>query len=291
MQKIIYLPALILIILVSSCATLSRTEISNLDRIGFEPLILKPGFESNDLRIDLIRQSYDNQINDSTVENQDQDYRPLGFDLGNGIFYDLNHNLSFRLDYLLGVSGEDCWSVQKISKRKQRRADLIYSICNDSLTVIYPPGRRKRYLHHLVKSEGTISLMHRNRLRYSIEIDDQTAVYRYKTRKLDVIRKSDENHYTIMKGLWKESFRLQENSIMLDNDYVIKLSDNNKKLQIMRPGWLQPRVVLTIEKSRESLYIYDRSYQGRKIQFYDTGLSVYQNRTFVAGWELIRVPE
>jgi hypothetical protein len=286
MQKISCLPAIILMVMASSCATLSRSLNDQSERSEFESLRLNPGLEINELRIDLIRESTENQVNDSTVEEVDSDYHPLGFDLGNRLFYDLNDNLCLRLDHLLGVSGLDCWSVEQTNRRWQRWPDRIYTYCHDSLTVNHPPGRREHYVNHSITKDGTTTVMWRNRQLYSVDIDENSAVYRYKKRKLDVIRKSDENHYTLNKGIWKDHFRLEDKRIELARDYIIELTDDRRQLRINRPGWFGYRVILTLEKSRENLYLYYPRSQDRRIEFLDHGIAVYRNRTFMEGWTL-----
>jgi hypothetical protein len=284
--KKFYLPVSILILVISSCTTLSRIEIDNLERIKFEPLSLIPAIETNDLRIDMIRQSYENQINDSTAETLDTDYHPLGFDLGNGMFFDLNDNLCFRLDELLGLSELNCWSLEKNSRKRQLWSDCIFTFCNDSLSMTYPPGRRERYQNHRVTKNGTTSVMWRNRMLYAIDFDEDKVVYRYKRRKLDVVRKVDDNQYTLRSGFRNETFRLQGNRLLLKRNYIIEQSDDLKKIKIIRPGIFRYRVLLTVERGRESIYLYDRNYHGRKIVYTPDGLSVYQNKVFLTGWKL-----
>ncbi len=286
MRKYTFLPAILLILVISSCTGLSRIEIENLDRTPFEPLMLEPDLESNELRIDLIRQSFDNKINDTTTVREDTDYHPVGFDLGNGMFFDLNDNLSFRLDYLLGITDQDCWTVEQTAKRKQQRADCIYTLCNDTLTIAYPPRRREYYQNHRVYEEGTVSVMWHNRQQYAVDFNDESTVYRHKRRKLDILRKEDVNRYSLKKGFWKENFELQENRLLLKKAYLIELSDDHKKIRVISPGWLSNRLLYTMEKSDNTIYIYDRHFRGKKIVFTDSGLSVYQGKTFITGWKL-----
>jgi hypothetical protein len=286
MRTIIYFPALLVALFLASCTSLSMTEIRDLPKTEFDPLRLEPAIETNNLRIDLVRQSHEEQVNDSTVTTEDTPYHPLGFDLGNGLFFDLNDNLSFRLDELLGVKGDNCWSVEKTVSKRQLRADYIWTVCGDTLSLSYPPGRRERYLHHTVNGQGTLSVMSKKHLLYAVDFGERQTVYRYKKRNLDVIEKTGENEYIQRQGLRKENFRLQGNRLLLNRGYIVELTDNNKKIKIIRPGWLSSRVVMTLEKGDNRLYIYDRNYHGRKLEFTGGGLTVYADSRFQGRWKL-----
>lgn len=277
MRTCYYLLILVLSVLLSSCSVQNMTGIRSMKHDKFEPLMLKPAIETNNLRIDVIRQSEEERENDSVVTSKDSPYHPLGFNLGNGLFYDLNENLSFRIDELLGVTGSDCWSLERLEGRRRLRADYRWTVCGDTLTVNYPPGRRKKYLHHLVRDGKTTSVKFRNRLLYAIDSDTGRTVYRYRTRKLAVIDKDGEYGYIVRKGLGKDYFRLQENRLLLKRDYIIELTDSNQKIKIIQPGWFNNRVLLTMEKSGKNLYLYDRNYHGWKFESGDNGIILHRN--------------
>jgi len=280
------IPILTLLILCSSCATLNVADIRNLDRTEFEPLKLKPDFEIHELRLDLIRQTYEHTVNDSTRETLDSPYHPLGFDLGNGLFYDLNENLCFRLDYLLGFSDQDCFDIKRIDRRNRKRPGCVYSFCDNTLTLTYPPGRIKHYQYHWVTNGGTTSVKRRNRILYEIKEDGSSVIYGKKRRKYDTIQRVDKNHYYLNHNKRREKYQLEENRVYLENDYIIELADQNRKIKIIRHGLFRDHTQYTIEKSMDKLYIYGRNFSGRKIEFSDDGIAVYHDRTFLTRWAL-----
>ena len=114
MRRSNILVVILLVVFCSACSTLNITEIKNLEKKDFDSMKLKPEIEPNDLRIDIIRQTHDNRVNDSTTETAYTPYHPLGFDLGNGLFYDLCGNLSLRIDYLLNYSWEHDFVIERI---------------------------------------------------------------------------------------------------------------------------------------------------------------------------------
>ena len=279
-----YIPfALLLTLMASSCATLNVSDIRSMNRVTFEPLSLQPALEASGLRIDLIRQTTDVQVNDSTTETHDTDYHPVGFDIGNGIFFDLNGNLSFRLETLLGVSGSECYEAMQTSRRHQRRADRIYTNCDGRLTVRYPPGRREREVNHRVIDGNTTSVMYRNRLLYAVEFREESLVYRGRRNKWETIHRSGEDQYYVRHGFWRNHYRLEGGQVFLDNDYIITQDDANRRIRIIRPGWLG-RTFYTIERSENHIYIYGQGYRGKRIDLIPQGLDVYDNRRFSSGW-------
>jgi hypothetical protein len=284
MKPVYTFSALILLILSSSCATLSVADIRNLDRTEFEPLTLKPDFEIHEMRLDLIRQTYEHTVNDSTLETLDSPYHPLGFDLGNGLFYDLNENLCFRLDYLLGYSDQDCFDIKRIDRRNRKRPDCVYTFCDNTLTRTYPPGRIKHYQYHWVTDGATTSVKRRNRILYDIKEDGSSVIYGKKRRKYDTIQRVDENHYYLNHNKKREKYQLEENRVYLENDYIIELTDQNRKIEIKRRGLFRDHTWLTLEKGRDILYIYGRNYSGKKIEFSYDGITVYRDKTFLTRW-------
>ncbi len=278
--------ALILLIMSSSCATLNVADIRNLDRTEFEPLTLKPDAEIHEMRLDLIRQTYEHTVNDSTRETLDSPYHPLGFNLGNGMFYDLNENLCLRLDYLLGFSDQDCIDIKRIDRKNRKRPDCIYSFCDNTLTHTFPPGRIKQYQYHWVTDSGTTSVKRRNRILYEIQDDGSSVIYGKKRRKYDTIRQIDEHQYYLNHNKKRENYRLEGNRVYLEDDYIIELTDQNRKIEIKRRGLFRDRTWLTLEKGRDMLYIYGRNYSGRKIEFSENGIAVYRDRTFLTRWTL-----
>lgn len=285
MRYNLYPLSLLLILLTGSCATLNVTEFRSTESTQFEPLKLEPALEANELRVDLIRQSESVQVNDSTSENSDTPYHPLGFDLGNGIFFDLNGNLSFQLDELLGVSDRDCWSVMETNRRNQRRPNRIYSFCNGYLTVRYPPGRRQRELNHQTTEGMITSVMFRNRLKYAVDFNGPDIVYRGRRRILETLHKAEEGQYYRKYGLWRDNYRLNGDRLLLDRDYIIERTNDNRTIRIIRPGW-RGRTLYTIEKKTNQIYIYDRIFRGIRIDLSHDGISVYHNQRFMTGWKL-----
>ena len=77
-----------------------------------EVLELQLSYELQHLRIDIIRQQ-DQSMVDDVPSYTDRPYHPVGFDLGFGLFFDLNRNLSLRIDQLMELSSSPQYKIQQ----------------------------------------------------------------------------------------------------------------------------------------------------------------------------------
>jgi hypothetical protein len=276
----------IISLLSSSCATLNINEIKNLEKVEFDSLRLRPGRETNNLRIDIIRQIYSESVNDSTTETNDVPYFPLGFDLGNGLFYDLSGNFSFRLDYLLGFSSDNNFEIQEIYRPEKNKGFIIYTFNNDTLTVSHPPGKKQHYIYHRSGNPDSTSYMYKNRLKYALIETDTSFIYSGKKRRFYVIHKLNETQYYLNKRKRKENYQIIGNNLFLESAFLVSMTNNNETIVIKRQGKRQNKTLFTIERSKDKIFIYNMKYFGRKIEFGKNSFMLYQNKTPLTKFEL-----
>jgi hypothetical protein len=271
----------------SSCATLNISEIKNLEKMKFDSLTLNPNWEAHNLRIDLIRQTYEEDVTDSTKETKETPYHPIGFDLGNGLFYDLNKNLCLRLDYIMDFSKDDDFEVKKITRPEKNTGNTIYRFINDSLLVQYPPRKKIRYRYHRINYQDSITFMYKKRLKYAIIETDSSLIYSGKKRKLDVINKINDNNYYLNKRKWKDEYEIKNKDIFLENDYVVSLTNNDLRIEIKsHRKKRKDRVLYIIEKDSDKLFIYNKNYSGLLIKKVGNDILIYRNKTLLRKYEL-----
>jgi hypothetical protein len=275
------------ILLGSSCATLKIDEVKKLHKARFEPLQLMPAIEPNNLRIDLIRQTNISMVNDLTYETFDIPYHSLGFNLGNGLFYDLNGNLSLRVDSLLNADGHN-FKIRNISQPMRNKGITEYTISNDTLFVQHPPRKRIEYKYHMISAKDSLAFMYKKRLEYSNVTTDSTTVYRGKKRICDVIHRIDSNNYFLNKKRRNENYTLSNDTVFLEKDYLLTLSDNNKTIRIQRHGKRKNKIIYTIEKNEGNLFIYNKKYSGKMLEFKGNGILIYNNKRLLTKYELIK---
>jgi hypothetical protein len=276
------------LIIFSSCATLNVSEINNLERLEFEPLILQPDREVNGLRIDLIRQTRSETGLDSITGTEDVPYHLIGFDLGNGIFYDLNDNLGMRVDYLLGFSDKGNFRVDKYTRPLSERGKTSYTLRNDTMTIATPLRRGGRYLYHIENDGTTESYKYKNRVKYRITETESSLVLAGKRRQIRSIDEITEGHFALRKFWGREDYKISGNEIILDRDYHISLTDDRKAIQIRNKGIRKGRVRYTIERSSDQIFIYNRRFSGRKVEIEGDAISFYKGKRPYLKYVLIR---
>jgi len=269
------------------CATpFSLTEINNVQKVEFEPLYIQPDLELYDLRIDIIRQTYDESTSDTTSETRNTPYHAVGFNLGNGLFYDLNGNLSLRIDKLLALNPEANFRLEKAYSGQEDR-NVIYSSVNDTFST--ETFRKKRRYNKLKISrfEDSISVSTSSRYRYSVKKDDSTMVYMIKNRVIDKIHKKKENFY-YQNHKWRvEEFVMTGNEIVLSQKYKIFLDDSKRVIKILRIGKKSDTLLYEIIKDKDIILVYNSSYFGKRIVLDQRKLTLYHNNDYGYEYNLI----
>lgn len=274
------------LILLNSCVTYQDlSEVKNLKRSTFEALQLKPVEEPNELRIDIIRQTREQNLNDSIQQTESMPYHPLGFDLGNGLFYDLNRNLSIRLEYLFNLSPGDTFTIQNIINPKKARGIITYNFQGNSFT-INNNSRKKDYLRYIKSSYGDSSAyVYKSRLEYAIVKTDTSIAYRRNRRMSDIIYKSGGNQFYMGRGRRKEMFELTGNEIRLGAEYLIKLSEDKKRIAIERQGKRKTEKIGVIIKSTDKLFMYNNKHIGLKLEYKENCINIYINGKYIFKYE------
>lgn len=278
---------LILIILFSSCSYWYLGDLENIEKVELNELRLEPGYEINKLRIDIIRNTYEKEIDDSTKENKNMPYHPLGFDLGNGLFYDLNGNLCLRIDYLLGFSPENNFEIKKITSPDKWKREEIFSYYQDSLQKIYPPRKKEHYQYYRKEYKDSIAVMYRKRFDYALVNRDSMYLYKGKRYNRDVIYKMDENIYAVNWKSKRHKYMLNDNKIKLKYDYLVELSEDYKSIKIKKQGIKKSWTIYTLEKTQNQLYIYNKKNMGIRIEFDENKICMYSGTTLITTYELI----
>jgi len=112
MNKLLLLFAPFLLL---SCSALRKADIPVRERTQFAELQLEPRADIFYYRLDIIRQQRSEYVNDSTSNTVDVEYHTMGFDLGNGLFFDLHDNLGIDLFQLLEVDTSKSFMISTAS--------------------------------------------------------------------------------------------------------------------------------------------------------------------------------
>ncbi|GHB80399.1 hypothetical protein [Persicitalea jodogahamensis] len=276
----------LLAVAASSCSTLDIKEIKSLDRIAFEPLRLDPSLEPNNLRIDAHRQTTTTYAN-NTTQTSPVPNDPLGFDLGNGLFYDLNENFSLRVDNLLDFAGADYYSLKNIKNPQANQGIRTYTFENDTLFRANSENRRSRYLHHLAGPSDSVSYMNGNNLKYVIVRHDSSLACRNKRKVKKEIINLGDGRFLLQSGRRQFDFAQNSNGINLRSHYLVELADANRVMNVYRFNLNgRKKILFSMIRNRNTLYVFNKNYRGSKIVFENQGLSVFGNKNLAEKFEL-----
>ncbi len=269
-----------------ACATLDKSEIRTLHRVAFGALRLAPLAEPTELRVDLVRQQTSRQVSENTVTYQDVPYHPLGFDLGNGLFYDLNGNLSIRVNFLLGVEGEPVFKIKKEDMSRGKRGIEYYTFRQDSLLKSYE--HKDRIVPLLVRDGGPDSLSFGGKFvrDYAIVQRDSSVVYRGKHRARDILRQQPDGSYALDKWLSSREFQKNEKVVELGRHFRVELTNHDRTMQVWGSALFGKKLLFTIERGTDKILVYDQKGAGKMIKLGREEFALYRNRTLLDRYAL-----
>jgi hypothetical protein len=248
-----------------------------MEKIDFESLKIQPDVEPNDLRVDVIRNYTYTYVNEYTSTMEAVPYHPLGFDLGNGLFYDLNGNLCLRIDFLLGLSPDLPFKIEENINPSTDRKKKLFSFENDSLTVTNLYTQAHRFVYHVSFREDSIVFETRNKSRYSYVKNDTIASYAKNNRRPDFIYTSNDSTFSLRARNTRKLYQMTNGKINLGNDYWIEIAGEGKRITVNRYRHnKKPRLLLTVERDNRNLFFYDKRANGTKIEFNEQGILVIQ---------------
>lgn len=267
-----------------SCATLDIREIETLEREQFEPVTLRPAWETHNMRLDVIRQT--ESTGDSTGTTEETAYNPLGFDLGNGLFYDLNDNLSLRLDQIMDFSPGGPFEVIEVGRPGRRGTTTVYKFENDSLTITNIRRKKPRYISHLSIDGDSVRYMRRQRMKYAIVETDTSLVYTGKRRKRNAIYEIDANRYYRDKERRRNLYELTGDGAMLGRKYRVNAADDNRRIVISERRKKKDKLIYTMVRDENTVFLYKKDFSGLKLERRRDGLDFTINRRLATHYEV-----
>jgi hypothetical protein len=266
--------SLFITLLLATCCgcTLSKRlqfDVEGLQRVAFEPFRLEPEEELLDFRIDIIRQTSSESVTDSTSEYRDVAYHKLGFNLGNGLYYDLNDNLSLRLDDLLGLDVTNDFKLERSLPERSKRKK-VYTQINGALMVEYPSRSRKYPSYNIFRYEDSLSVFLRNRFCFSITRNDSTLTERFSDRVYSTIRKEGDGLYRQSLRKHSREFKQADNELVLAGRYRIVRSEDAREIRIYRIGKKADVLQYRMIRDERSIIVFNENYHKMKIEM-DSG--------------------
>lgn len=259
----------------TGCATLNKTAINNGERSSFSSLILIPSYDIYDIRIDLIRQTNEEQVDDESCPQTDNvPYHPVGFYLGNGLFIDLNDNLSLLVPKLFNINNRENFTIEKKNPQNLPGSKTIY-IKTDNLFQTKNGGIITTSDKDWIEYQDSIVRVKKGFLSsYKIIEKDESLIYYCGLDKITL--QPNNQGYFYKTFLSRREYYQLDNEIHIGNRYIIR--NHGDMIEILSIGlfnteFLQYRII----KSANQLYVYDRNYRGLEITVTEKQISVNRN--------------
>ncbi len=271
---------LIIILAVSGCATLSKSDLpAQSDIIEFEPQKIDIAYDVMLMRIDLRRQTTTQTRTVTTTDSQGRSstrtetyevpvaYHYLGVDLGNGIFLDANMNLSLNLFQLLGLGKDQDFTIVK-KGRGWFGSDTTFTRTGSRLTIDFGG---------LFSSKMEVELKENNaRFKGGILSNDQEISVENGRITYDphgMFEGWGKSYITTtgssasIPGFWKDTAinKNKDGSINLGDALVVR--HEGKKIDFRYAGWFGTEYVFTMVRTKNRIVYYDNRMNGVMIEF------------------------
>ncbi len=291
------LPSLFLlaVLVFSSCYTpiYDAQTLQELPRQEPSPLELSASFELFNWRYDIIRQQECVEDSDGDTSSEDVDYHPIGFDLGNGLFFDLNDNLSLRIDWLLGIDYTQNGDYAKLTyhsshHRLVRELDLTPD--HFQTKIIRPNGRSNSFQTAYTINENEVTCgIRNNRQRPVLEFIEKGVKFRRWLGNYHAIEEVEPGRFHRLRYPKRrvcDTFVLSKDEISLSNNYLIRREVQGDRIQIFRrriSGRLH--LLYTIQMTPDEIVVYDANRIGFSVNFKDQGFIYrHSNGTLERYW-------
>lgn len=268
------------LMLLGCSSPMDLTNIREGGKLEFEQLNIQPGYELEDLRIDIIRQEKIVQV-DSVESTEKVSYHPIGFNLGNGLFYDLNENLSIRPQELLMISPTETYQIKKITNVKKEKGIRIKEKSNEQICERWENtlGKEKEICKGIQREEEDLTITKKGKFCYKIIENGDTLRYtkNRKERKWTIIEPFETTSFKVIEGKREELFKQEGETVILNSKYSIKRLVGEGRLEIYKMRKSKNRLLYKIEKGIDEVYVYNKKSNGYKIETKEGNLIVYKN--------------
>lgn len=276
MHKIYILPVLALVIF-SSCATLNQAEIKSSNHNPIEKQSLDPILDFYGERLDLIRNKTEIRGGANNEGTEDMPYHDAGFYLGNGLFYDLNGNLSL-LPWNPFFELENDFKLVKEVKSGLLNESLIYTKNDSSLTIETKNGIGFTKNYEFNVSDSIIIFNKGKLMKMEFHIK-KNGDYLYKRALANEDIEKTKSGFLIKNFLNKELYKIEGNKITLANRAIIIYRD--RMIEIFEQGWSKPKLKYQMVVDENHLIVYDNKFRGYKFARENNTLKVFKNSKLI----------
>ncbi len=263
------------LLFISGCIAISIIDtkhLSEVEKLPFETLQLKPDAEFLDLRITLFRQftmSSPDPMSNEMPEKTNKPNSYYGFDIGYGLFVDDNGNISLKILDLFGISLNDNFVIENYNQRNK----LLESYTKIGDTVKY---ERKFYKKTYFIAERNGNIIFNNGKKSTVFFQKNDGVYTKRNdNKERVIFYRDEKGF-YLKGLIGKKYYLREENGNLDFPWDFEIQNHGDKLFVNMYNF--DAKDLTIIRSKDEYFCFDYRFAGTTVKIKDNVIEVYDGK-------------
>ncbi len=279
----IALPSIVFLLLLFSCSP--RFDVQELQGLSFAeagPIQLTPSFELFDWRYDIIRQEDSYSDAEGNFYTSDRDYHPIGFNLGNGLFIDMNDNLSFRIDQLLGIDYSTGATIDRIVSRRSGPAIIEnYQLTTDAhcITRQLASGKERERCSSYEISEKGVILQKRNTVRSILRFAEDAIEFPTRSKRYHSLTAGEPGQYEYRlhtEGSEKviDIYEQYERELYLRNRFLLQRTEAGDEINISRIHSRGNTLLYTMYFSEDRIVVFKPNRTGFTINFEDNGLHI-----------------
>ncbi len=272
-SKIFFLSIFAFAIL-QSCSPVLEQNITNLEKIDLEPLKLEPGYDLYSIRLDVIRETETSAGGQGGT--QFASYNRLGFHLGNGLFYDLNNNLSILVDKLYEIKENENFEItERVTPQRRNR----YTKEGNTYEERYGTFLASTQMTRFERDEEDGSLIIRESLLSKLRIyeSEDELLMKYPLGKTAI--RWDGKGYEVKQLFGRRNFVQIGKGVDLDGRYYI--TQRNNRIEIFRNRSFSNKrnLLFTIIQGEDEIIIYNKKNRGFRMIKNGNKIEYLRNRT------------
>jgi hypothetical protein len=241
---------------------------------------LVPSYDLYGLRIDLVRQTREVAVNDSTKEDVEEDNRLIGFNIGDFLFMDLNFNLSIRVDHLMDLKHDTDFQLMKSTYPHRRNDDIFYRMDQGVFSYSYREKSRTRERFNLESHDGILEVYYKKRPQFQL-IENEEGLFKKNRLSWDdrIYRHEPDVYSTSRNPKWGYRFYRAENQVHLHKTFIVTTNPEGNALEIYH--WRKNRLrkpLYSIRYNQDEIIVYNRRNRGMLIRYSPEKVEVLDKR-------------
>ncbi len=264
----------------AGCSVLKPTGVEPELRTTPAPLTTRPGYDIYNLRADIVRQQTTTMVNEVYM-TEPMPYNKIGMRIGNGLFFDMNNNLSIDLLRMLDADESVEFTITKtyykhngeLSGRQQvhKREGGWYCISTGGPSSVNPEK-----CIEIKSAEDSLLFTRKNRELYTITASAEQISLSRKGKTLERIRQEPGGQYASGVKRTGKLFLTDSASVYLGSRYLVTRDEKEKEVRIYERRKKSNRLIKTVVESDKQLLVTSGRRNEMRIVWNEAKLTVFE---------------